>query len=108
MGTSHHEPMLRSQQEWKRFGSGPWNYQTNPAVLDSFWTKGIENMDSHESIVTIGMRGDGDKPMEEHSNIELLEKIVADQRAIIAKVTGKSPSAHPTVLGALQGSAGLL
>jgi hypothetical protein len=95
MGTSHHEPMLRSQQEWKRFGSGPWNYQTNATVLDSFWKKGIENMDSHESIVTIGMRGDGDKPMEEHSNIELLEKIVADQRAIIASVTGKIPSATP-------------
>ena len=95
MGTSHHEPMLRSQQEWKRFGSGPWNYQTNAAELDSFWKKGIENMDSHESIVTIGMRGDGDKPMEEHSNIELLEKIVADQRNIIAQVTGKPPSATP-------------
>src|SRR5580692_3081845 len=95
MGTSHHEPMLRSQQEWKRFGSGPWNYQTNAAVLDSFWKKGIENMDSHESIVTIGMRGDGDKPMEEHSNIELLEKIVADQRNIIAEATGKAPSATP-------------
>jgi hypothetical protein len=95
MGTSHHEPMLRSQQEWKRFGSGPWNYQTNDTVLDSFWKKGIENMDSHESIVTVGMRGDGDKPMEEHSNIELLEKIVADQRAIITSVTGKAPSATP-------------
>jgi hypothetical protein len=95
MGTSHHEPMLRAQQEWKRFGSGPWNYQTNAAMLDSFWKKGIENMDSHESIVTIGMRGDGDKPMEEHSNIELLEKIVADQRAIISGVTGKDPSATP-------------
>ena len=95
MGTSHHEPMLRSQQEWKRFGSGPWNYQSNAAVLDSFWKKGIANMDSHESIVTIGMRGDGDKPMEELSNIELLEKIVADQRNIIAEVTGKAPSATP-------------
>ncbi|HET6256794.1 MAG TPA: glycosyl hydrolase 115 family protein [Puia sp.] len=95
MGTSHHEPMLRSQQEWKRFGTGPWNYQTNAAALDSFWKKGIENMDSHESIVTVGMRGDGDKPMEEHSNIELLEKIVADQRAIISNVTGKQPSATP-------------
>jgi hypothetical protein len=95
MGTSHHEPMLRSQQEWKRFGSGPWNYQTNAPVLDSFWRKGIENMDGHESIVTVGMRGDGDKPMEEHSNIDLLEKIVADQRNIIAEVTGKAPSVTP-------------
>ncbi|MGC8751879.1 glycosyl hydrolase 115 family protein, partial [Hydrotalea sp.] len=42
MGTSHHEPMLRAQQEWKRYGKGAWNYQTNQAVLDSFWKKGIE------------------------------------------------------------------
>ena len=95
MGTSHHEPMLRAQQEWKRYGAGPWNYETNASVLDSFWTKGIVNMDDHESIVTIGMRGDGDKPMTDGSNIALLEKIVADQRAIIAKVTGKDPSATP-------------
>ena len=95
MGTSHHEPMLRAQQEWKRYGKGPWDYSANAAVLDSFWRKGIEHMDHHESIVTVGMRGDGDKPMEEGSNIALLEKIVANQRAIIAGVTGKAPSAIP-------------
>ena len=95
MGTSHHEPMLRAQQEWKRYGSGPWDYSANAPVLDSFWQKGIEHMDDHESIVTVGMRGDGDKPMEEGSNIALLEKIVGNQRAIISKVTGKSPSATP-------------
>lgn len=95
MGTSHHEPMLRAQQEWKRYGSGPWNYETNAAVLDSFWEKGIRNMDSHESIVTIGMRGDGDMPMTEGSNIALLEKIVGNQRKIIEDVTGKAPTAIP-------------
>ena len=95
MGTSHHEPMLRAQQEWKRYGSGPWNYETNAPTLDSFWKKGIEKMDHHESIVTVGMRGDGDKPMTEGSNIDLLEKIVADQRAIIGRATGKAPSAIP-------------
>ena len=74
MGTSHHEPMLRAQQEWKRYGSGPWDYSANAQVLDSFWQKGIEHMDHHESIVTVGMRGDGDKPMEEGSNIALARK----------------------------------
>lgn len=67
MGTSHHEPMLRAQQEWKRYGAGPWNYETNAAILDSFWKKGIANMHHDESIVTVGMRGDGDKPMAESS-----------------------------------------
>jgi hypothetical protein len=95
MGTSHHEPMLRAQQEWKRYGTGPWDYQGNAPTLDSFWAKGIANMDHHESIVTVGMRGDGDKPMEEGSNIALLEKIVTDQRAIIQKVTGAPASATP-------------
>ena len=95
MGTSHHEPMLRAQQEWKRYGSGPWDYTKNAAVLDSFWTKGIEHMDHHESIVTVGMRGDGDMPMTEGSNIALLEKIVADQRNILQRVTGKLPEATP-------------
>lgn len=95
MGTSHHEPMLRAQQEWKRYGKGPWNYETNKAVLDSFWKKGIENMDSHESIVTIGMRGDGDEPMTQGTAIGLLEKIVADQRKIIEEVTGKPASETP-------------
>ncbi|HEY4108897.1 glycosyl hydrolase 115 family protein [Puia sp.] len=95
MGTSHHEPMLRAQTEWKRYGAGPWDYTKNAATLDSFWEKGIENMDHHESIVTVGMRGDGDMPMTEGSNIALLEKIVGDQRNIIRKVTGKAPEATP-------------
>jgi hypothetical protein len=95
MGTSHHEPMLRAQQEWKRYGKGDWNYQTNDSVLRAFWTKGIQHMGTHESVVTIGMRGDGDMPMTEGSNIALLEKIVADQRKIIEQVTGKPAATVP-------------
>lgn len=95
MGTSHHEPMDRAQQEWKRYGTGEWNYETNGAVLRDFWKKGIENMGSKETIVTVGMRGDGDKPMTEGSNIALLEKIVHDQRKIIADVTGKDTAQTP-------------
>jgi len=95
MGTSHHEPMLRAQQEWKLYGTGQWNYDSNKVELDRFWKKGIENMDSHESIVTIGMRGDGDEPMTQGTAIDLLEKIVADQRKIIEEVTHKPASQTP-------------
>jgi hypothetical protein len=95
MGTSHHEPMLRAQQEWKRYGKGQWNYDSNLAVLKDFWRKGIGNMDHHESIVTIGMRGDGDMPMTQGTAINLLERIVADQRKIIEEVTGKPASETP-------------
>ncbi|MCK4751247.1 MAG: glycosyl hydrolase 115 family protein, partial [Bacteroidales bacterium] len=49
----------------------------------------------NESIVSLGMRGDGDEPMTEGTAIALLEKIVKDQRAIIGEVTGKDPSETP-------------
>jgi hypothetical protein len=95
MGTSHHEPMLRAQQEWKRYGRGPWDYTKNDTVLRDFWRKGIQNMGNHESIVTIGMRGDGDMPMTQGTATTLLERIVADQRKIIEEVTGKPASKTP-------------
>ena len=95
MGTSHHEPMLRAQQEWKRYGKGAWDYTKNDTTLRNFWRKGIQNMGNHESIVTVGMRGDGDLPMTQGTATELLERVVADQRKIIAEVTGKSPEHTP-------------
>jgi Glycosyl hydrolase family 115/Gylcosyl hydrolase family 115 C-terminal domain len=97
MGTSHHEPMMRAQEEWKRYGSGPWDYTTNRDALQRFWRRGIERMGSHESIVTIGMRGDGDLAMTPQTNLSLLQKIVQDQRAILADVTGRDPAGIPQV-----------
>ena len=85
MGTSHHEPMLRAQQEWKRHGTGPWDYSRNAETLRKFWEQGIDRNKNYESIVTLGMRGDGDMPMSATANISLLEKIVADQRKILAE-----------------------
>jgi hypothetical protein len=97
MGTSHHEPMLRAQQEWKRHGEGLWDYTTNARNLDAFWDKGIERNENYESIITLGMRGDGDKPMAENDDIALLETIVADQRAIIARHQTPTVAADPQV-----------
>ena len=95
MGTSHQEPMNQATEHWRHEHKGAWNYQTNDSVLRAFWKQGIENMDHRETIVTIGIRGNGDMPMTEGSNIALLEKIVADQRKIIAEVTGKPASETP-------------
>jgi hypothetical protein len=95
MGTSHHEPMLRAQQEWRRYGKGAWDYTKNDTTLRAFWKKGIENMGTHESIVTLGMRGDGDMPMTQGTATELLERIVKDQRQIIEEVTGKPAAQTP-------------
>lgn len=90
MGTSHHEPMIRSQQEWKRHGSGAWDYAKNGEVLRQFWADGVRRNRAFESLVTIGMRGDGDEAMSEETNVALLEKIVADQREILRRETGRA------------------
>jgi hypothetical protein len=97
MGTSHHEPMLRAQQEWKRHGTGPWDYAANAKTLDAFWEEGIERNKNYESVITLGMRGDGDMPMAESENIALLEKIVADQRTIIARHQTPTLASDPQV-----------
>ncbi len=95
IGTTHHEPMMRAHVEWARYGNGPWDYTKNADTLQAFWKRGLERMGSHESIVSLGMRGDGDEPMTEGTAIALLEDIVATQRRIIGSVTGKDPAETP-------------
>jgi hypothetical protein len=108
MGTSHHEPMTRAHDEWHRHTErgvtgGAWDYATNAANLRKFWQGGIERMMSkgggqgYESVVTIGMRGDGDEAMTESTAIRTLQTIVADQRDIIAAVTRKPATQTPQV-----------
>ena len=95
MGTSHHEPMLRAHKEWVWRDLGPWDYVKNEAAIKNFFTEGIRRNHQFESIVTIGMRGDGDEPMSEEANVSLLQRIVADQRAIIAQETGRPAEQTP-------------
>lgn len=97
IGTSHHEPLMRAHDEWRRYGRGPWNYDSNAATLRKFWEEGMRRIGNTETTVTIGMRGDGDKPMTEGTAISLLERIVRDQRHIIEEVTGKPASEKPQV-----------
>lgn len=108
MGTSHHEPMMRAQAEWKRntdrgVTGGAWDYTKNAANLRAFWRGGIERLtlkgagQAYDSLVTVGMRGDGDEPMTQGTATALLESIVSDQRRLIAEVTGKPASETPQV-----------
>ena len=97
VGTSHHEPMGRAHAEWKKYGTGKWDYSKNEKVLQKFWKTGFERIKNYETVVTLGMRGDGDEPMSEDANIKLLEKIVKDQRNTIKKVSGKKITETPQV-----------
>lgn len=96
-GTSHHEPMMRAHVEWERHGKGAWDYTRNADELRTFWKRGIERNAGHESLVTIGMRGDGDEPMSQDTAIDLLQRIVADQRTIISDLTGRRAAETPQV-----------
>jgi hypothetical protein len=100
VGTSHHEPMCRSQKEWHNreidaTRGGKWDYTTNRENLDRFWAGGVERNKHTEDIVTIGMRGDGDMAMSEERNVKLLEEIVANQRKMIARAHGTSADKVP-------------
>ncbi|GGF70944.1 hypothetical protein GCM10011397_12380 [Wenyingzhuangia marina] len=97
MGTSHHEPLTRAHAEWNKNINGAWDFNTNAEGLNSFWKKGMERMGDRETLVTIGMRGDGDEPMTEGTAIELLENIVKSQRNIIKEVTGKPVEETPQI-----------
>ena len=97
MGTSHEEPMMRAEKEWTSGHYGAWNYVTNQKAIDDFWRKGMERDKNYEEVVTLGMRGEGDTPMSSGANIDLLEKIVADQRQILKETVNQDVTKVPQV-----------
>ncbi|KAL0952642.1 hypothetical protein HGRIS_006887 [Hohenbuehelia grisea] len=87
MGTSHQEPMMRSTpNEFNLFGVGKYDYTTNAENIQKYWINGTERAKPYESLYTLGMRGAGDIPLSEETNIQLLQQIVDDQRKIFAEV----------------------
>jgi Glycosyl hydrolase family 115/Gylcosyl hydrolase family 115 C-terminal domain len=99
MGTSHHEPMMRAWKEWEWAGNkrGSWDYSKNADSLRRYWKQGIQRSKEYEEVVTLAMRGDGDEPMSEGANINLLQNIVKDQRKILGEITGKNVTTIPQV-----------
>ena len=95
MGTSHHEPMMRSHQEYLRRKEqvGPWDYAVNPTRLNQFFREGLERNKNYENLVTIGMRGDGDVAMgkgDDAENRKTLGRVIEGQRKIIKDIYGRS------------------
>lgn len=105
MGTSHEAPMMRAQDEWDRYGqpegpyggNGAFSFVRNQTTLERYWEDSIRRNGNYESLVTVGMRGNGDVGMEDAQGIELMGRIVNTQRKILEKVTGKPASEVPQV-----------
>lgn len=94
MGTSHHEPMMRSHREYlnRKNDVGPWDYNTNKKNLDNFFHEGMSRNKEYDNLVTIGMRGDGDVAMgkgDDADNMKTLSKVIKGQRDIIKDIYGR-------------------
>ena len=68
MSTSHHEPMQRAMNEWfdepYNEPEQSWNWTRNKEKITKYFVEGAQRASSFESVLTIGMRGDGDREME--------------------------------------------
>jgi hypothetical protein len=87
MGSSHAEPMLRDNgKEWKA-PADDFNYATHPDTVLNYWRDRVETNKQYENLYTIGMRGITDSPMkgpkDDAQRIALMERIFADQRALL-------------------------
>ncbi|KAM0331572.1 hypothetical protein ACHAQA_003251 [Verticillium albo-atrum] len=90
MSTSHHEPMQRGMSEWRTSNKGIWSWETNKEAVAEYFEGGVERAKPYESVVTLGMRGDGDKKMIADDPQGTLQDVLDSQRNMIEKVYGKA------------------
>jgi len=111
MGSSHAEPMLRNNVgEWTD-AKDRFNYATNRDGVLGYWKERVESNAQYESIFTVGMRGIHDSGMQggktPAEQIALLEKIFADQRALLAKYVRPEVESVPQMFCAYKEVLGL-
>lgn len=90
IGTSHHEPMCRSGEEWSKTYEQyaqkyDWDFRANREAISKFWEDGVERNKNFDNIITLGMRGERDSSLrlELSENIELLKDIIITQKKIL-------------------------
>ena len=92
MGTSHHEPLYRSGEEWQKiyqkYGtSNEWSFVHNREPITRFWEDGVKRNKDFESLITLGMRGERDSVLGGgiKENIELLKSAIVTQKELLRK-----------------------
>jgi hypothetical protein len=100
IGSSHAEPMLRNNVgEWNEKTMGSFNYLTNKDRVQQYWKGRIEQSQENEVIFSMGMRGVHDSGIEGVKTtaeaVPLVEKILADQRAMLQAELKKPASIVP-------------
>lgn len=82
VGTSHHEPMARSEREQGLFMEWHWDWDTNRANVSQFMREGVQPASNKETLYTLGMRGEGDAE-NPALNPDTLEEIVQHQQELL-------------------------
>ena len=95
MSTSHHEPCMRTGEEYRllRGKDSPygdaWNFLTNREGITRFWEDGLKRNAPFEKVITMGMRGERDTAIMAEAtveeNIALLKDIIRTQNGLIRK-----------------------
>ncbi|APB71706.1 hypothetical protein PPYC1_15610 [Paenibacillus polymyxa] len=92
MGTSHHEPMFRAGEEWRKINqhygdSGLWDYWANTEAITKFWEDGVIRNKHLSNMITLGMRGEQDSALGGtlEQNIQRLKDIILTQKALLHK-----------------------
>ncbi|XP_044716281.1 glycosyl hydrolase family protein [Hirsutella rhossiliensis] len=89
IGTSHHEPMQRAASEWTSTQpDGTWDWDRNREKVTRYFEEGVERARPYQSYVTLGMRGDGDAPINGRDPQRILKEVLETQRNIIKKTYG--------------------
>jgi hypothetical protein len=101
MGSSHAEPMLRNNVgEWKALAED-FNYLANPTGVAKYWDARVRANGGYENVWTLGMRGIHDSgivgPTTDDGRRQLLERIFADQRAMLARSVNRDLTRVPQV-----------
>lgn len=102
MGASHCEPMAcNAAGEWSRRGKGAYDYVNNSASVYKFWEDRVKEVAGQEILYTLGMRGVHDGKMQGAKTVEeqkaVLDRVLADQRGLIAKYVDKDVTRVPQV-----------
>ncbi|PNY23336.1 Immunoglobulin I-set domain-containing protein [Tolypocladium capitatum] len=89
VGTSHHEPMQRAMNEWSTAQpDGTWNWDNNREKVTQYFEDGAQRARPYESYFSLGMRGEGDAPINGNDPHRILREVLATQRNIIKNIYG--------------------
>ena len=101
IGTSHCEPLMRNNVgEWDKKERGAYNYVTNKAGVQQYWTERLKEVGQSENFYTVGMRGIHDSGMEgvgsnKDDKTRWLQQVIDDQREMLKKYVNKDVTKIP-------------